>query len=122
MAMYLITETELRALKFSFTGVFTDPIEKRKFLTENEAKLATKLLDMATREFGNHMCNDVDESMWDGWTVEERRKFVKEFHDYNGDPEEYNENRLHMMDFSLFYMVKKKIEKAYNLCIPKERH
>ena len=74
-----------------------------------EKKLASELLEMASNEFGNHGCNDVDESIYDGWSIDERRRFVKEFHEWNGDPEEYDENFLHLQDFSLMNFMAHKL-------------
>ena len=66
-----------------------------------ERKLLAYFLELATDEFGNHGCNDVNESVWEDWTLEERRKFVKEFHDYNGDPEYYIEGFHHIPDYAI---------------------
>ena len=70
-------------------------------MNEKEIKLAIEFLHMASDEFGNHGCNDVEEKLWDGWTKEERQKFVKEFHENNGDPEEYTPDFLHIPDFAI---------------------
>jgi len=78
-------------------------------MTENEKKLAAELLDMASDEFSNHGCNDMDESVYEGWTLEERRKFVKEFWAWNGSPEEYDKNRLHIGDSSLMAFMSHKL-------------
>jgi hypothetical protein len=67
-------------------------------MKEKELKLASYLLNLAGDEFCNHGCNDVEDSVYEGWTLEERKQFVKEFHEWNGDPEEYNENFLHLGD------------------------
>lgn len=79
-------------------------------MKNKEFSLAAKLLKMADEEFGNHGCNDVDESFWDGWTKEERQEFVKEFHEWNGDPEEYDPNFLHLPDFCLMGFLAAKLE------------
>ena len=64
-------------------------------------KLASELLKMASEEFANHGCNDVDESLYKGWSIEERQELVKGFHEWNGDPEEYNPSFLYMGDDTL---------------------
>lgn len=66
-----------------------------------EKQLASKMLKYASDVFGYHTCNDVDEAFWEGWTIDERKKFVKEFHEWNGDPEEYDEKFLHIPDFAI---------------------
>lgn len=78
-------------------------------MTNNELKLASLLLDKASKEFGRHGCNDVDKNFYSGWSIEERKKFVKEYHDYNGDPEEYDENFLHIPDFALMGYLSHKL-------------
>lgn len=79
-------------------------------MTYNEKKLAAQMLEIAGEKFGNHSCNDVDESFYNGWTIEERQKFVKEFHEWNGDPEEYNEKFLHLPDFALMSFLANKLK------------
>ena len=83
-------------------------------MNEKENALAAKLLKTASEEFGNHGCNDVDESVWEGWTIEERTLFVKEFHDWNGDPEEFTPNFLHIPDFALMDFIADKLIKSPN--------
>jgi hypothetical protein len=65
-------------------------------MTRNEKNLAAILLKIARYEFSNHICNDVEDSVYDEWTIEERKQFVKEFYEWNGDPENYNENFLYI--------------------------
>jgi hypothetical protein len=79
-------------------------------MTENEIKLASYFLELASEEFGNHGCNDVDESVFESWSLDERRNFVKEFHEYNGDPNEYDENFLHLPDFCIMSFLAHKIK------------
>lgn len=74
-------------------------------MIKREKKLAAELLFDAGEKFANNMCNDVDESYFDGWTLAQRRKFVKEFHEWNGDIEDYNENHLHIPDFALMKFI-----------------
>ena len=54
-----------------------------------EKKLTITLLRRAAEEFATHTCNDfdLDEVMPD---VEDRRNFMKEFHEWNGDPESFD--------------------------------
>jgi hypothetical protein len=39
--------------------------------------LAATFPELASDEFGNHRCNDVDEETWNGWTKAQRKRFVK---------------------------------------------
>lgn len=77
-----------------------------KPLTKNELRLAGKMLELASEAFSNHGCNDVEDSVYDGWTLEERQQFVKDFHEHNGDPQEYNPKYLHLGDsFIMSYLA-----------------
>lgn len=74
-----------------------------------EKILASEMLELASDQFAHHGCNDVHDSFYDGWTIEERRKFIKDFHEWNGDPEEYDENFLHIPDFALMSFLAYKL-------------
>jgi len=75
-----------------------------------EKLLAAKLLDMADLHYSNHGCNDVDDSFYEGWTIEERRTLVKEYYEWNKEPGEYNENYLHLPDFCLMGLLSHKLK------------
>lgn len=83
-------------------------------MNSKERKLAMEMLEHAAEDFSTHGCNDVPELYFRGWTLEERRKFVKEFHDYNGDPEEYDENFLHLQDFCIMSFLAHKLKNDAN--------
>jgi len=83
-------------------------------MTQKEKMLASKMLDAASDEFGNHGCNDVKESLYDGWTIEERRAFVKEYREWNGDPQEYDENFLHLPDYAIMSFLAYKLKNSEN--------
>ena len=68
------------------------------------------MLKISSNEFSNHGCNDVDESIYEDWNIEERREFVKEIHEWNGDPECYDENFLHTPDWVLMSFLASKLE------------
>lgn len=78
-------------------------------LNEKEQQLAAYCLGEASKHYGNHVCNDVEEKVWDGWTKEERQQFVKGFYEYNGDPEEYDPNCLHLPDFAIMRYLANKL-------------
>ena len=80
-------------------------------MNAKEKTIAAKMLETASDKFSNHGCNDVDDDFWDGWTKEERQAFVKEFREWNGDPEEYDPEFLHMQDHSIMSFL------AYKLTI-----
>jgi len=81
-------------------------------MTVQEIQLTAKLLDLAADTFSNHGCNDVSEEMYEGWTKEQRQALVKEFHEWNGDPEEYDPEFLHLGDSSLIAFFAAKILQA----------
>jgi hypothetical protein len=81
-----------------------------KNISKKELALAAKMLELASDQFSNHGCNDVDENVYAGWTLEERQQFVKEFHEWNGDPEEYEETFLHLGDSTIMSFLAAKLE------------
>ena len=81
-----------------------------KNISKKELALAAKMLELASDQFSNHGCNDVDGNVYDGWTLEERQQFVKDFHEWNGDPEEYEETFLHLGDSTIMSFLAAKLE------------
>jgi hypothetical protein len=79
-------------------------------ISKKELALAAKMLELASDQFSNHGCNDVEENVYDGWTLEERQEFVKDFHKWNGDPEEYEETFLHLGDSTIMSFLAAKLE------------
>lgn len=75
-----------------------------------EKELAAKMLKLASDYFGNHGCNDVEESVYDGWTKEERQHFVKEFEEWNGSPQDYNPDDLHLPDWAIMSFLAFKLK------------
>jgi hypothetical protein len=65
-------------------------------LTPNMLHLISDLLEMAAEEFSRHGCNDFDLSEW--LDPDEQQSFVRGFHEWNGDPEEFNPERPEMGD------------------------
>lgn len=83
-------------------------------MTDRENKLAAKMLKLAAEAFGRHGCNDVPDSVYEGWTLDERKAFNKAFHEWNGDPEEYMEDYLHLPDFALMDYLAHRLEQETN--------
>jgi hypothetical protein len=82
-------------------------------MTEKERAVAAQLLEMASEEFGNHGCND-----WDfpkGWTKEEKIAFCKEYHEWNGDPEDFDPNFLHLPDYAVMSFMADKLKRCNNV-------
>jgi len=78
-------------------------------MNKKEKAIAAKLMQMARDEFGDHGCNDLDSDFWDGWTIDERKQFIREYHEYNGDPEEFDENYLHLPDYAVMGFMAHKL-------------
>ena len=76
-------------------------------INKKELALAAKMLKLASDEFSNHGCNDVDENAYSGWTLEERKEFAKDFHKWNGDPEE---TFFHLADWTIMSFLAAKLE------------
>ena len=76
-----------------------------------EKELLAKFIEIASEEMGNNCCNDVPDSFFKGWTKKERCILVKEFHDWNGDPEEYDKDFLHLPDYAIMSFLAQKILK-----------
>lgn len=80
-------------------------------MTDKEKRLTAKFLTLASEEFGSHGCNDVEDSMWEGWSKEDRQQFVKEYHEWNGDPNKFNPNYLHIPDYAIMHFLSYKVLK-----------
>ena len=89
-----------------------------------ELELVVCILKEFSSQLADKVCNDTDEALFKNWTVEERHKFVRKYHTWNGDPEEFDPNDLHLPDYAivaflgdllkqkLVYLRKKKIEQT----------
>ncbi len=80
-------------------------------MTHKEKKLTSELLDIASDDFSNNGCNDVPEEFYADWTIEERKNFVKEYHEWNGDAYEYDPEYLDLPDFALMSFMADKLLK-----------
>ena len=55
-------------------------------MEKHELELAAQLLQMASDRFSNDCCTDYE--FPESWTDEQVKTFSKEYHEWNGDPEE----------------------------------
>lgn len=78
-------------------------------LSKKELALIVQFLDQFADELGNNGCNDWD--FPEDWTEKEQKTFVKQYHAWNGDPEEFDEEHLNLPDFAVVGFLKHKIEK-----------
>lgn len=68
-------------------------------MDHKEIALAADFLKGYADRLGNDCCND-----WDfpsDWTHDEIVQFVRDYHEFNGDPEEFDENHLFLPDFAV---------------------
>jgi hypothetical protein len=79
-------------------------------MTRKEKLLAATMLKMASDVFSNHGCNDVEDSVYARWSTEERLRFIREFHEWNGDIKEFDENFLHLGDSTIMSFLAYKLE------------
>jgi hypothetical protein len=69
-------------------------------LTDTEAKVLAELLELASDQFANHGCSDFElgKVIPD---LEERRKLMKSYNNYNGSPEDFEDDVKHGSKFEL---------------------
>lgn len=76
-------------------------------MNAKERALAASLLRTASDDFANHGCNDWE---WPAdWTHEQKTEFVREYHEWNDDPEEFDADYLHLPDFAVMAFLAHKI-------------
>lgn len=68
-------------------------------MNEKQKKLAAAMLNEYSSALANKCCNDWD--FPEDWSFEENAEFCKGYHEWNGDPEEFNEAWLELPDFAV---------------------
>ncbi len=79
-------------------------------MTTKEKQLASDMLELASEQFSNHGCNDVEPEIYDGWSLEERRQFIKEYREWNGDPND-DTGLMHVPDWAIMKFMAYKLSK-----------
>ena len=71
-------------------------------ITDTQARLLVELLELAENEFSNHGCNDFElfKCIPD---LEKRRELIKAYHEWNGDPETFEEDTVIPKSYEYFY-------------------
>jgi hypothetical protein len=79
----------------------------------NKAQLifTANLLEMAANQFSNNGCNDLPVALEAWFTQPEWDALNKEYHDWNGDPEEYKPGRILNHDCLWMDFMAKKLRK-----------
>jgi hypothetical protein len=73
---------------------------ERLILSDTEAKVLVALLELASDQFSNHGCNDFELAKCIP-DLEERRKLMKSYNDYNGSPEDFEYDDEHGSKFEI---------------------
>ncbi len=79
-------------------------------ITQKESQLVQDFLKEYADRLGRDGCND-----WrfpSDWTVLEKEEFVKSYHVWNGDPDEYDPKRLALPNFAVVDFLAYKISKS----------
>lgn len=64
-----------------------------------QRKLLAAMLSDYADALGRKTCNDWNYP--EDWAHQEKVEFCKGYHDWNGDPEEFSEEYLHLPDFAV---------------------
>jgi hypothetical protein len=78
-------------------------------LTAKEKKLLKIFLEDYDRRLSNDGCNDLTKEMRDILTEEEWIEIDRQYHKFNGDPEEHVPGRYSLMNFCVLYYLTKKM-------------
>jgi hypothetical protein len=79
-------------------------------LSKNENKLFRLLVEYANDFLGNQGCNILSQEMKDTLSQEEWIKLNKEFHEWNGDSEEFDPNNfIYLPDFAVLAFLSRKV-------------
>lgn len=84
-------------------------------MTNTEKKLTIALLKMASEHFSRHGCNDFPKEIESLLSPSEWDKLNKEYHEYNGDPEEYVPNQVLSHDWLWMNYMAHKLEKGLDV-------
>lgn len=79
-------------------------------MTPNEKKLLFAMLEHYSDIMGNAVCNDLPREWEAMLTKEEWVALDRQFHEWNGDPENHDPNRIMMMDFSVLYYFQRRLK------------
>lgn len=61
-------------------------------MSDKELELAARLLDIASDEFSNHGCNDMDLELLKPFSDIEKVELCRQYREWNGDPENWERN------------------------------
>lgn len=79
-------------------------MEQDVFFRRKILNLASEMLSLAESEFSRHGCNDVDNSLYSQWTMEEKANFARCYHQWNEsrlEPIEDSKRPEELPDFAI---------------------
>ena len=76
-------------------------------MNNKEKSIASDMLYILSDMMGNSFCNDWNFPIH--WSEDEKATFVKEFHEWNGDPENFDVNHLVVPDFGVAAFLSSKM-------------
>lgn len=77
-------------------------------MNANEQILASKMLEEFSDILAGRGCNDFN--FPDSWTEEEKEVFVRDFHVWNGDPEEFDKDNWYISNFCVAMFLSEKLK------------
>lgn len=80
-------------------------------MTKAQLKLTAALLDLASEQFSNHGCNDLQKELVELLSQKEWDKLNQEYHNWNGDPEEYRPGTILNCDWAWMSFMAEKLRK-----------
>lgn len=72
--------------------------------------MISKLLEMAGDKFSNHGCNDLPKDFYNGMSETDIKQLYKDYHEWNGDLEDYNGDVGYLGDDSLMNFLSEYIK------------
>lgn len=80
-------------------------------MTRAELLITARLLDIAADEFAKHGSNDLTEEVKRMITPNEWDRITREYHNWNGDPEEFRPGKIINNDSAIMAFMAHKLKK-----------
>jgi len=81
-------------------------------VSDAERIVAGRLLNMASEEFGNHGCNDMDMSVFESVSVQARTEMTAAFNEWNGSAGEDEIQFTHIGDWAWMAFLAARLEQC----------
>ena len=76
-------------------------------MNSKEKLIAAEMLESLSNKMADSCCNDWNFPI--NWSEDEKATFVREFHEWNGDPEEFDPGYLVLSDFCVASFLSSKM-------------